>query len=368
MRVIISGGGTGGHIYPAVAIADEIKRRSMEHELLFVGASDRMEMTKVPKAGYDIEGLWIAGIQRKWSLKNLVVPFKVLHSLQKSRRIIRRFKPDVLVGVGGYASGPLLYAGAGMGVPALIQEQNSFPGITNKLLAKKVNTICTAYDGLERFFPAEKIVKTGNPVRNDILHIKNKSDEGSAYFEWDSNKNAVLIFGGSLGANSLNEVLRNASSEIAARPDCLFIWQTGATHFPNLQHSETAQLANVRIMPFIDRMDLAYGIADVIVSRAGALTISELCVVGKPAILVPSPYVAEDHQNKNAEALVEKNAALRVKDDEVNAKLFSTLFDLLGDMDKRNSLCTQIKKLASPHATKLIVDQIEKLIKGEEQA
>ena len=366
MRAIISGGGTGGHIYPAIAIADELKKRNEKNEILFVGAEDRMEMEKVPKAGYEIEGLWISGIQRKWSLKNLVVPVKIVSSMIRAGRIIKRFKPDIAIGVGGYASGPLLKVASSKKVPTLIQEQNSYAGITNRILSKYVDKICVAYEGMNSFFPADKIVQTGNPVRKDIVNVQERIDEARRFFGWGPNKKTLLIFGGSLGARTLNESVLLAETLIREFPDVQLVWQTGKLYYHELKSSALAQLPNVQLLPFIERMDLAYALADVIIARAGALTISELCVVGKPAILVPSPNVAEDHQTKNAMALVDKNAALMISDANAPKELFQSAFDLLNDDGKKAVLKSNIKKMARPDATRAIVDEIELLVRDVE--
>jgi UDP-N-acetylglucosamine--N-acetylmuramyl-(pentapeptide) pyrophosphoryl-undecaprenol N-acetylglucosamine transferase len=367
MRIIISGGGTGGHIYPAIAIADELKKRNSENEILFVGAEDRMEMERVPRAGYEIEGLWISGIQRKWSLKNLVVPVKIVMSMIKAGRIIKRFKPDVAIGVGGYASGPLLKVASSKKIPCLIQEQNSYAGITNRILGKYVDRICVAYENMNKFFPKEKIVHTGNPVRMDIMNVRERIETAQRFFGWGPNKKTLLIFGGSLGARTLNESVLLAESLIRKFPDVLLVWQTGKLYHEDLQKSALASLPNVQILPFIERMDLAYALADVIIARAGALTISELCVVGKPAILVPSPNVAEDHQTMNALSLVEQNAALMVKDSNARADLLPLAFELLEDDERKKELVEHISKLSKPHATSKIVDQIEQLVRNVEK-
>ena len=309
MKIIVSGGGSGGHVFPAIAIADALKKKDKFIEILFVGAKGKIEMEKVPKAGYEIEGLWISGLQRKLTLRNLSFPFKLISSLWKARGILKRFKPDVVVGVGGFASGPVLEMASRMGIPCLIQEQNSYAGITNRLLAKKVDRICVAYDGMERFFPASKIVHTGNPVRQDLLDLSQKKNEAIAHFGLDPDKKTLLVFGGSLGARTLNEMMDTGYQSIKSLTDTQVLWQVGKLYEVSFQNSETAQLDHVRLLTFIDRMDLAYAVADVVMCRAGASTISELCLAGKASILIPSPNVAEDHQRKNAEALVSKNAA-----------------------------------------------------------
>jgi len=363
MKIIISGGGTGGHIYPAIAIADELKKRDNKIEILFIGAKDRMEMQRVPKAGYKIKGLWISGIQRKRSLKNLVVPIKLISSLIKAGRIIMSFKPDVVIGVGGYASGPTLRMAALYGKPTLIQEQNSYAGITNRLLAKHVDKICVAYNGMDKYFPADKLVLTGNPIRSDLQYVKEKEQESTVFFDRGHNQKTVLMIGGSLGAKSLNEAALSAYELLKDRPDILFIWQTGVGYYDAYKTSAIAALPNVRIMAFIDRMDLAYALADVIIARAGALTISELGLVGKPAILVPSPHVAEDHQTKNAQALVDLQAAILIPDRDAKDKLFEQAIKLLDDETMLNSLEQNVKNTARPNATRFIVDEILELIK-----
>lgn len=360
-KVIISGGGTGGHIFPALSIADELRRRHPDVEILFVGAIGRMEMEKIPQAGYNIEGLKIAGIQRSLSLKNLSFPIKLVRSLLKAGKIIDSFKPQVAIGVGGYASGPLLFMAQKKNIPTLIQEQNSFPGITNKLLAKRVNTICVAYDKLDSFFPKQKLVVTGNPVRANILNADHKEEEGQKLFGLDAEKPTVLFVGGSLGARSINQAVMSGYKKLV---DAGFqvIWQTGKL-FYSQNELELKQLSkDVIVQPFIREMDLAYAAADVVVSRAGALAITELCIVGKPAILVPSPYVSEDHQTKNAQALVSKNAAIMVREDEAGTKLIDEAIALLQNRGKRLELSGKIRELAKPLATEAIVNEIEKLV------
>ncbi len=362
MRVIISGGGSGGHIFPAIAIADGIKKRWPNVELLFVGSKGKMEMEKVPRAGYKIEGLWISGIQRKSSLKNLLVPLKIISSLWKCRAIIRRFNPDICIGVGGYASGPLLQVAAWKNIPTLIQEQNSFPGLTNRILSKKVDRICVAFKGLDKYFDKDKIRMTGNPVRKDIIRTDQKRGEALSYFDLHPAKKTVLLFGGSLGAGTLNEGMKNNAGPISQKKDWQFIWQTGSYYEPMYKDSKSAGLDNVRSMKFIDRMDLAYSVADVIICRAGALTLAELALVGKPAILVPSPNVAEDHQTKNAMAFVSSEAARMLKDDEVVEKMMEELEDVLGDEDLSDRLGRNMKKMAEENAVDNIVKVIGELV------
>lgn len=359
-KFILSGGGTGGHIYPAVAIANELKLRFPDAEILFVGAQDKMEMQKVPQAGYKIEGLWIAGIQRKLTLQNLMFPFKLLSSLWKSRKIIKKFQPDVVIGTGGFASGPLLQVANSCSIPTVIQEQNSYPGITNKLLSKKANAICVAYENLERFFPIQKIVFTGNPVRQDLLDIDSKRVEAISYFKLDATKKTLLVLGGSLGARRLNQLLEKELDFLFAN-DIQVIWQCGKLYYEEYQNHN--KRTNVQVVAFIDRMDLIYAAADFVISRAGASSVSELCLVGKPTIFIPSPNVAEDHQTKNAKAIVDKNGALLIKENELDEKFETTFTDLISNQKLQKELSENIKKLAKPNATKDIVEQIIKLIK-----
>lgn len=360
LKFILSGGGTGGHIYPAIAIANELKLRFPDCEILFVGAKDKMEMEKVPQAGYPIEGLWIAGLQRKLTLQNAMFPFKLMSSLAKSRSIIKGFKPNVVIGTGGFASGPLLQMANSAGIPTVIQEQNSFPGITNKLLSKKANAICVAYENLERFFPKGKMILTGNPVRQDLIDIKEKRAEAVSYFKLDPNKKTVLILGGSLGSRRINQLIAKEIS-FFEKQNVQLIWQCGKFYIEDYKHFSEKE--NVQVLSFIDRMDLVYATADVVISRSGASSVSELCIVGKPVIFIPSPNVAEDHQTKNARAIVDKKAALLIKESELDAQ-FETVFDnLLGDENQQNELSVNIQKLAKTNATKDIVDAIVKLIK-----
>lgn len=358
-KFILSGGGTGGHIYPAIAIANELKLQFPDAEFLFVGAKDKMEMQKVPQAGYEIKGLWIAGLQRKLTLQNMMFPLKLATSLLESRRIIKQFKPNVVIGTGGFASGPLLQAAGGAGIPTVIQEQNSFPGITNKLLSKKANAICVAYQNLERFFPKEKIVLTGNPVRQDLIDIESKRDEAIAFYGLDPNKKTLLVLGGSLGARRINQLIEKELQNFLSQ-DVQVIWQCGKLYFEDYKkHNQQ----NVRVVDFIERMDFVYAAADVIISRAGASSVSELCIVGKPVIFIPSPNVAEDHQTKNAQAIVDAKGAILLKESELENE-FSIVFEaLLKDSGKQKQLSDNIKKLAMPKATQDIVAQIVKLIK-----
>ena len=357
-RVIISGGGTGGHIYPAVAIANAIKQRFPDSEILFVGAQGRMEMQKVPAAGYKIEGLWISGIQRKLSLSNLAFPLKVVSSYLKAKKIVRAFKPDIAIGVGGYASWPLLQAANAAGVPTLIQEQNSYAGIANKALSKKVQAICVAYDRMERFFPADKIVYTGNPVRKDIVDYKKFSDGAFEFFGLKPGIPTLFVMGGSLGARTINlSIERNL--QLIQDAGIQVLWQTGKFYYEDLKkyNSDT-----IKVTDFIADMNKAYAMADVIVSRAGALSISELSIVGKPCILVPSPNVAEDHQTKNALALSSKDAAWMVKDMDAPQELVQKALALLKDENAKNMLSKNILTFAKPNATERIADKVFEII------
>ncbi|MFP4845183.1 undecaprenyldiphospho-muramoylpentapeptide beta-N-acetylglucosaminyltransferase [Winogradskyella sp. PE311] len=359
-KFILSGGGTGGHIYPAIAIADELKSRYPNSQFLFVGASDRMEMDKVPQAGYNIEGLWISGIQRKLTLKNLAFPFKLIISLMRSRKILKTFKPNVVIGTGGFASGPLLQSAVFRGIPCLIQEQNSYPGITNKLLGKKVDTICVAYEGLEKFFPKEKLKLTGNPIRKDLLKVKGKQIEGKDAFTLIHSKYTLLVLGGSLGARRINQLIE-FNLEFFATQNVQLIWQCGKLYYD--QYKQYSQLDNVQVHAFLNNMDMAYAAADIIISRAGAISVSELCIVGKPVIFIPSPNVAEDHQTKNAKAVVDKNAAILIKEKDLELKFEDSFLELISDEEKRNELSKNIKQLALINATNAIVDEIESLLK-----
>ena len=359
-KFILSGGGTGGHIYPAIAIANELKSRFPDAEFLFVGAKDKMEMQKVPQAGYTIEGLWIAGLQRRLTFDNAAFPIKLLSSLWKSRSIIRKFKPDVVIGTGGFASGPLLQMANSLNIPTVIQEQNSFPGITNKLLSKKANKICVAYENLERFFPKEKMILTGNPVRQDVLDIDNKRSEAISYFNLDDNKKTLLVLGGSLGSRRINQLIEKELDFLLALGIQVF-WQCG--NFYMAEYKLFSEKEDVQVVSFIDRMDLIYAAADFVISRAGASSVSELCLVGKPTIFIPSPNVAEDHQTKNGKAIVDKKGALLIKESELDEKFESVFNKLIHDENLQTNLSLNMKKLAKPNATKDIVDEIIKLIK-----
>lgn len=365
MKVIISGGGTGGHIFPAIAIAKCLQRRNKNCEVLFVGAEGKMEMQKVPQAGFKIIGLKIAGFQRKKLWKNITLPFKMLSSYLNARKIIKSFAPDVVVGVGGYASWATLGQAQKMGIPTLLQEQNSFAGKSNKILAAKAEKICVAYDGMERFFPANKIIKTGNPVRKNICDIQDKMNElkskGLKTYSLTETKPTILVVGGSLGARTINESIEN-NLDYFINNDIQLIWQTGKFYYDNIiarTKEKIEHCNNIKITEFIQDMDLAYAVADIIVSRAGALAISELCIVGKPVILIPSPNVAEDHQRKNAEALVNKNAALMILDGELESKLTSTLDNIINNKELQENLRKNILTLARIDADDKIVEQIE---------
>jgi undecaprenyldiphospho-muramoylpentapeptide beta-N-acetylglucosaminyltransferase len=353
-RFIISGGGTGGHIFPAIAIADELKRRLPDAEILFVGAKDRMEMQKVPQAGYPIEGLWISGLQRKLSWQNLLFPLKFISSLLKSRSIIKRFKPDAVIGTGGFASGAVVKVAGQMGIPTFIQEQNSYAGITNKMLAKNAHKICVAYDAMEQFFPKEKIVKTGNPIRDGLLNIGEYRSEGLSYFHLDSQRKTLLVLGGSLGARRINQLIEQ-QLPLFEQLGVQVLWQCGKLYYEEYKKYNSEQ---VRVLAFIDRMELAYAAADVIISRAGASSVSELCVVGKPVIFIPSPNVAEDHQTKNAHAIADKQAAILLRESELNEQFANTFSKLIADEAQQEALSAHIKALAQPNATKDIVNLI----------
>lgn len=361
-RIIISGGGTGGHIFPAVAIADEVKKRNPKAEILFIGAIGKMEMEKVPAAGYKIVGLNIAGFQRKFTLSNFLLPFKIIGSLWKAKKIIKKFKPQVVVGVGGYASGPTLKMATMLGIPTLIQEQNSFPGKTNKLLAEKVSKICTAYEGLERFFPKNKIVITGNPVRLSSIEIEGKKEKALNYYKFDPQLKTIFIMGGSLGAKTLNESVLN-HLDLLNEHNIQVLWQCGKFYKSKMDEALiTKNSKNIRCVDFIAEMSQAYAIADLIISRAGAISVSELAILGKPTILVPSPNVAEDHQTKNAMSLVEKNAAILIKDNEAREQLIPQAIEVLNNIAQQEALSNALKLLGKPKATEDIVDVISEII------
>ncbi len=354
----MSGGGTGGHIYPAIAIAREIEKRYPDTEFLFVGAKNRMEMEKVPQAGYKIEGLWISGIQRKLSIENLKFPFKLLSSLWKSQKILKRFQPDVVIGTGGFASGPLLKRATAKKIPALIQEQNSYAGITNKILSKNVQKICVAYDEMQRYFPEGKIIKTGNPVRNDLLDIENKRTDAFTKYDLSVTKKIVLVIGGSLGARAINELI-SKQLDFFKNNEVQVLWQTGKLYYDQYKHLASE---DVKVMAYIDQMDMAYATADIIISRAGAGSVSELCIVGKATIFIPSPNVAEDHQTKNALAITNKNAGILIRQKELDEKFEKEMNSLLIDKERCLTLGKAIKELALPEATIHIVNEVEKLL------
>ncbi len=361
-KAIISGGGTGGHIFPAIAIADRIKKECPDADILFIGAEGKMEMEKVPAAGYKIIGLPIRGFQRKFDLSNFILPFRLVASLWKARNIIKSFQPNVVIGVGGYASGPTLQIASMLRIPTIVQEQNSFAGKTNIILGKKVSAVCVAYDGMEKFFPKEKIVITGNPVRRDMITIEGKREEAINYFQLDPTKKTILVVGGSLGARSLNEAVINNLEKIDNTENVQLIWQCGkVAEIPSQEAIRKSKSKNVHLHTFISRMDLAYAAADLVISRAGAIAVSELCAVGKPTILVPSPYVAEDHQTKNALALVEKEAAILVEDKNAN-ELFNTAFSLLKDDTRLHELQENCKKLGISDADERIVATIKNIL------
>lgn len=361
-RLIISGGGTGGHVFPAIAIASAFRSRYPDAEILFVGAQGRMEMTRVPEAGYKIEGLWISGLQRKFTFSNLLFPFKLLSSYLKARAIVGRYKPHAVIGTGGYASGPVMLAANRFKVPSLVQEQNSYAGLTNKKLAKRAKKICVAYPNMGKYFPAEKLVMTGNPVRSDLLNLTTKRSEALKFFAFSERERTLLIIGGSLGAKTINEsVLSGLDKLIDAQVQV--VWQTGKMYYDNIKlMTADKDLRRIRIYDFIKQMDLAYASSDAVISRSGALAISELCIAGKPAILVPSPNVAEDHQTKNAMALVNEKAAIMIKDREARKKLVDEALKLVYDHQQSDRLSKNISALGRPHAAEEIVNEIEKLI------
>jgi UDP-N-acetylglucosamine--N-acetylmuramyl-(pentapeptide) pyrophosphoryl-undecaprenol N-acetylglucosamine transferase len=358
-KIILSGGGTGGHIYPAIAIANELKNRFPNAEFLFVGAKDRMEMEKVPQAGYDIKGLWISGIQRSLTLKNLMFPFKLISSLWNARKIVKSFKPDIAIGTGGFASGPLLFVAASKKIPCLIQEQNSYPGITNKLLAKKVQKICVAYDNLERFFPTDKIMKTGNPVRQDLLKIDSKTVEAKDFFNLKHGKYTLLVLGGSLGARTINDLIERELDFLSTQ-NVQVIWQCGKLYYS--QYKIYNNTKDIQVYPFLNNMDFAYAAADIIISRAGASSVSELCIVGKPVVFIPSPNVAEDHQTKNALAIVNNDAAILIKEEDLEVDFKNKFSQLIQSPEKQKHLGENIKKLALVNATSQIADEVVKLL------
>ena len=363
IHILVSGGGTGGHIFPAVSIANALKEKLPDSKILFVGAEGRMEMERVPQAGYEIKGLPISGFDRKNILANIKVLYRLLKSLRMANRIVKDFKPDVAVGVGGYASGAALWAASHRKVPTLIQEQNSYAGVTNKLLAKRVDRICVAYDNMDRFFPKDKIIKTGNPVRQNL---NSPVDKMEAYkeFGFDPNKKTIVIIGGSLGARTINNSMLAGIKKIAEDNDVQVLWQTGKYYFEEMKHKTEAlkEEKSINITDFISRMDYAYAVADLVVSRAGASSISELCLLGKPSILVPSPNVAEDHQTKNAMALSTKNAAIQIADMNAEECLVDTALEVVKNEEKLRSLSENILKLAEKDSANRIADEVIKLI------
>lgn len=360
-RIVISGGGTGGHIFPAIAIANALHRLAPDVEILFVGAIGRMEMEKVPAAGYEIVGLDIRGIDRTSIWKNLSLPFKLLKSVKKANDILKSFRPHVAVGVGGFASAPLLYAAGNLGVPTLIQEQNSYAGITNKKLGTKAAKICVAFEGMERFFPKDRLLFTGNPIRRESVNIGGKKEEAAAALGLSANKRTVLLTGGSLGARTLNKCMEEGVDKFIDA-DVQVLWQCGEYYYDRLKERVGEQLGeHIRLHPFLQRMDYAYAMADVIVARSGAGTIAELCVVGKPTVLVPSPNVAEDHQTKNATALVDKDAAVMIADNEAEAVLVDAVLALLSSQSRQNELSTNIARLAITDADEVIANEVLQL-------
>ena len=361
-KFIISGGGTGGHIFPAISIANALKKRLPDAEILFVGALGRMEMERVPAAGYPIEGLPISGLDRKNKFRNVNVLWNLLFSLVLARRIIRRFKPDAVIGVGGYASAPTLRAASALDVPTVLQEQNSYAGVTNKLLAKKAKRICVAYEGMEKFFPKDKIVLTGNPVRQDLFSIAQKTKEAFQFFGLDPKKKTILVVGGSLGARTINQSIIGGLESLA-KADVQVIWQTGKFYIDNARKAtESFASPNLLVTDFVTRMDLAYSIADLVVSRAGASSISELCLLAKPVILVPSPNVAEDHQTQNALALVRKDAAIMIRDCDAKEHLVAKALELINNEAELKRLSENILKLAEKNSADRIADEVIRLI------
>lgn len=364
-NIIISGGGTGGHVYPAIAIADAIKELAPDTNILFVGAEGKMEMEKVPEAGYKIEGLWISGLQRRLTLQNLMFPFKLISSMLKSKKIVKSFKPDAVVGVGGYASGAIMKVANNKGIPTLIQEQNGYAGLTNKLLAEQASKVCVAYPDMEKYFPKDKLFFSGNPVRKDIIELDKIKDEAYTHFGLSQDKKTLLVIGGSLGALTINESVAGGVEELLQKGYQL-IWQTGK-YYSKRFNTEFAHIKNpaFKIMPFIKRMDYAYACADVVISRAGALSISELCLAKKPCIFVPSPNVAEDHQTKNAMALVKEHAAIMTKDIDAREVLIKQAIDVLEDEAKQLELSNAIALLGKPNAARDIAQEVLKLAEGK---
>ena len=360
LKVIISGGGTGGHIFPAIAIAKAIEKKADNVEFLFVGAEDRMEMKKIPDAGYKIEGLWISGLQRSFSSRNLLFPFKVVYSLFHSLIIISKFKPEVVIGTGGFASGPILFIASLFKIPTLIQEQNSYPGITNRILSKRVNKICVSYADLDKYFPVSKIKLTGNPIRNTICNTNENYDKGIKFYDLDISRKTLLIIGGSQGSREINKHVYSCI-DFFNYLNIQVIWQCGKTYYNQYEKLVTSD--NIKLYSFLERIDLAFSVSDYIVSRAGAGSISELCVVGKPVIFIPSPNVAEDHQTKNAKSLVDKDAAILIQEEDLETRFKKMVMELNSSRDLQNKLSKNIKSLAFENATRDIADEIEKLIK-----
>lgn len=365
-RLLISGGGTGGHIFPAIAIADAFKKRHPDAEIMFIGAKGRMEMNMVPKAGYPIEGLWISGFKRSLSLDNLLFPLKLLCSLVKAGKIIRRFNPDLVVGVGGFASGPTMRRAASMKIPVIIQEQNSFPGVTNRMMANKASRICVAYDAMDKWFPAEKIVLTGNPLRNNIMNVNVDRAESAAFFNLNPEKPVILLVGGSQGALGINRGVFAALSSFKDN-DVQLIWQTGKPYFEKASQAvdEMNLSYKIKCVVFIDRMDMAYSLADVVISRAGAISISELSLMRKTVVFVPLPTAAEDHQTKNARRLVDADAALLVPNDATEQQLIPTVFALLADKDRCAAMSRNIYGFAKANAAELVVDEIDNVLNNK---
>ena len=360
-KFLISGGGTGGHIYPAISIADELSKSFISSEILFVGSKHRMEMKKVPERGYDIIGLWISGIKRKIHFSNLLIPFKILHSLIKSYLIIKRFNPDFVIGTGGFASGPILYIASKLRLPTLIQEQNSYAGLTNKILSNSVETICVAYDNMNKYFPVNKILFTGNPVRNEIFESKVSKKESDDFFKINRSSKVLLVLGGSLGAKNINEFI-SKNLDFFDNNKIEIIWQCGNMYYDSYKKFNSKK---IKVFPFIKDMNKAYCSADYIISRSGASVISELCIVGKPVVFIPSPNLAEDHQTKNALNIVNKNAAVMVKEKHLNDKFFRVFKKLINDESYSNELSKAIKLLAKPKATIKIIEQIKSRLKNE---
>jgi UDP-N-acetylglucosamine--N-acetylmuramyl-(pentapeptide) pyrophosphoryl-undecaprenol N-acetylglucosamine transferase len=362
LKIIISGGGTGGHIFPAIAIADALKHQNDQIDILFVGAKGKMEMEKVPAAGYPIEGLWISGFQRRLTLQNLLFPFKLLSSLWKAKRIINRFKPDMALGVGGYASGPLLQVACNSGIKTAIQEQNAFPGATNRILSKQVDLVFTAYPGMEKYFPGEKVRYLGNPVRKVLAETVISPGDARNYFGLHPSTKTILIFGGSLGAGVLNQTMDGLYDQVSNLKDIQFIWQTGSYYEEMYRDSATGKLSQVVKKTFLEQMEMAYAAADLVVCRAGALTIAELTILGKPSILIPSPNVAEDHQTKNAKALESAGASICLKESDIDL-LFPLMTDLVQDAERLHEMGVQAKNMAMPNAADQIAIEILKFIR-----